>query len=248
MMLWKWMRSLGLAWVLSGMGGAAMPDARADEVIAVFDGQTLNGWVAREPKAKSKWTVGLARLASDDPSRLTVVAPGTSPGMLVNDATPKPRTKEARTVDLYTVQTFGDCTIELEFMVPAGGNSGVYVMGEYEFQVEDNYGQEKVTFQDLGAIYKVAAARVNAAREPGQWQSLRIEFQAPRFRDGKKVANGRFLKAVLNGQVIHENVELTDVTPGGLTGKEVPVGPLMFQGDHGPVAYRNIRVTTPSSK
>ena len=244
----KWMCSVGLAWILYGIVGAVMPDASAGEPITLFDGKSLDGWIAREPCAKSKWTVGLARLAPDDPRRLTVVAPGTSRGMLVNDATPKPRTKEARTVDLYTERTFGDCTIELDFMVPEGGNSGVYVMGEYEFQVEDNYGQEDVTFQDLGAIYKVAAARVNAARKPGEWQSLRIEFQAPRFQNGTKVANGRFVKVVLNGQVIHENLEVSDVTPGGLTGKEVPAGPLMFQGDHGPVAYRNIRVSVASGK
>ena len=64
-------------------------------------------------------------------------------------------------------------------------------------------------------------------------------------RTARRWANGRFVKVVLNGQVIHENLEVTDVTPGGLTGKEVPAGPLMFQGDHGPVAYRNIRVTVP---
>ena len=247
-MFWKWMCSLGLAWILSGIVGAAAPGVSADEPITLFDGKSLDGWIARKPCEKSKWMVGLAKLASDDARRLAVSAPGASAGVLVNDATPKPRTKEMRTVDLYSVRTFGDCTIDLEFMVPLGGNSGVYVMGEYELQVEDNYGQEDVTFQDLGAVYKVAAARVNAARKPGEWQSLRIEFQAPQFQAGKKVANGRFVKVVLNGQVIHENVEVTDVTPGGLTGKEVPAGPLMFQGDHGPVAYRNIRVTIPSSK
>jgi hypothetical protein len=121
-------------------------------------------------------------------------------------------------------------------------------MGEYELQLEDNYGQEEVTFQDVGAVYKVAAARVNAVRKPGEWQSLQIEFRAPRFQGGKKVANARFVKVVLNGHVIHENVEPNDVTPGGLTGKEVSAGPFMFQGDHGPVAFRNIRVTLPAGQ
>jgi hypothetical protein len=72
-----------------------------------------------------------------------------------------------------------------------------------------------------------------------------IEFQAPRFQDGKKVANAVFKKVVLNGQVIHENVEMPGVTGGNLGQGEQPQGPLMFQGDHGPVAFRNIRVTVP---
>ncbi len=214
----------------------------------MFNGHNLDGWIAVEPKEKSKWMVGLPQLDPHDARRLVVSPPGASGGALVNDAVPKPRTREARAVDIYTQQKFGDCTIEMEFMVPEGGNSGVYVMGEYELQIEDNYGQEKLTFQDLGAVYKVAAARVNAAKKPGEWQSLSIDFRAPRFQDGKKVANARFVKVVLNGQVIHEGLEVKDVTPGGLTKKEVPTGPIMLQGDHGPVAYRNIRVTVPTGK
>ena len=247
-MSWDWMRSLGLLWILSAVVATAMPVACADEQITLFNGKNLEGWIAREPCEKSRWTVGIAQLAPHDASRLAISSPGEAIGELVNAASPKPRTKEMRTVDLYTARTFGDCTIQVEYMVPEGGNSGVYVMGEYEVQVEDNYGQKDITFQDVGAIYKVAAARVNAARKPGQWQSLLIEFRAPRYADDRKVANARFVKIVLNGQTIHENVEPDDVTPGGLTGKERPVGPLLFQGDHGPVAYRNIRVTVPSGQ
>jgi hypothetical protein len=73
-----------------------------------------------------------------------------------------------------------------------------------------------------------------------------IEFQAPRFAGGKKVANARFLKVTLNGQVIHKDLEVPQPTPGGLTGREVPVGPLMLQGNHGSVAYRNIKITVPA--
>lgn len=191
--------------------------------------------------------VGAAKIDPKDATRLVVAVPDDSNGVLINDAVPKPK-KETRGVDLYSQRTFGDCTIDLEFMVPEGSNSGVYVMGEYELQIKDSYGKEELTYQDLGAIYKVAVARVNAARKPGRWQSLRIEFIAPRFENGTKVGNARFVKVVLNGQVIHENEELNGVTPGGLTGKEVPAGPLMFQGDHGPVAYRNIRIAMPAGR
>ncbi|HTE19130.1 MAG TPA: DUF1080 domain-containing protein [Armatimonadota bacterium] len=80
-------------------------------------------------------------------------------------------------------------------------------------------------------------------KAPGEWQKFVIEFQAPRFEGDRKVSNAKFLKVTLNGQVIHENVEMKGVTPTGVTGKEAPTGPLMFQGDHGPVSYRNIRIT-----
>ena len=88
------------------------------------------------------------------------------------------------------------------------------------------------------------AARI-AAKAPGQWQQFVIEFQAPRFQDGKKVANAVFKKVTLNGQVIHDNVEMKGVTGGNLGRGEQPKGPLMFQGNHGAVAYRNICVTLP---
>lgn len=237
-------RAVGLLGMMAVVAGGVVSSVEAGETICLFDGKSLAGWSAKEPVARSKWTVAAAQMDAKDPARLVLAAPGASEGVLVNDAQPKP-TKETRGVDLFTERKFGDCTIELEFMVPQGSNSGVYVMGEYEIQIKDSHGEENLTYQGLGAIYKVATARVNAARQPGQWQSMRIEFVAPRFDGEKKVANGRFVKIVLNGQMIHENVELTDVTPGGLTKKEAPVGPLMFQGDHGPVAYRNIRVTLP---
>ena len=86
--------------------------------------------------------------------------------------------------------------------------------------------------------------RVDACKKPGEWQKFVIDFKAPRFEDGKKVSNAVFVKVELNGTVIHENVEMKKgATPGGLTGKEAPTGPVMFQGDHGAVAFRNISVT-----
>jgi len=70
-----------------------------------------------------------------------------------------------------------------------------------------------------------------------------IDFQPPRFDGaGKKIANAKFIKVELNGQTLHENVEMKGPTPSGVTGKEAAEGPIMFQGDHGPVAYRNIKI------
>ncbi len=87
------------------------------------------------------------------------------------------------------------------------------------------------------------APRASGAKPPGQWQSLEIVFRAPRFDDaGKKTANARFEKAVLNGTTIHEDVELLYPTGHAWHQQEKPVGPLLLQADHGPVAFRNVRV------
>ncbi len=119
-------------------------------------------------------------------------------------------------------------------------------MGEYEVQILDSYGRPaaKLGQGDLGALYSAAAPKVNAAKKPGEWQKFVIDFQAPKFEGTKKVSNAKFVKVTLNDVVLHENVEMKGPTPSGVTGKESPDGgPLMFQGDHGPVAFRNIKVT-----
>jgi len=95
----------------------------------------------------------------------------------------------------------------------------------------------------MGAIYGGFSPPVNASKTPGEWQQYVIEWRAPQFdAGGKKVKNAMFVKVELNGQVLHKNLEMPGPTPGGVTGQEAPVGPLMFQGNHGPVAYRNIVV------
>jgi hypothetical protein len=88
-----------------------------------------------------------------------------------------------------------------------------------------------------------ASHKVNAARAAGQWQTLGLDFKAPRFdQSGKKQANARFEKVVLNGQVVQENLELKAPTGHAWRLPEVRRGPLLLQADHGPAAFRNIRV------
>jgi 3-keto-disaccharide hydrolase len=199
-----------------------------------FNGKDLAGWKLKGKEEKSKWKVGHAEIDAQKPNQLTFKAATGPDAELVNIA--------GGGVDIYTEEKWGDCTIEVELMVPKGSNSGIYVMGEYEVQVLDSYGRQKVGPSDLGGLYGASAPRLNAARKPGEWQKFVIDFQVPRFQNGTKTANAKFLKVVLNDQVIHENVEMKGPTPSGVTGKEHPTGPLMFQGDHGPVAFRNIRV------
>jgi hypothetical protein len=95
----------------------------------------------------------------------------------------------------------------------------------------------------MGAIYGAQPPKVNACKKPGEWQKYVIDFQAPGYdAAGKKTSNAKFIKVDLNGQTLHQNVEMKGPTPSGVTGKEAANGPIMFQGDHGPVAYRNIKI------
>ena len=148
-------------------------------------------------------------------------------------------------VDIYTEEKFGDCTVKLEFLVTKGSNSGVYLMGEYEVQIQDSFAKpnDKLGQGDMGAIYSATAPKLNACGVPGTWQTYEIEFVAPKFdASGNKTANAVFKKVILNGVVVQENVEVEKPTGGGVTMKEAPTGPLMLQGNHGPVAFRNIEI------
>jgi hypothetical protein len=230
------MRTLLLLATLGTLTGAARLDAADPKPVEPFNGKDLSGWKLKGDAKKSQWAAAIVSVDSAKPTELSVEA------LAVGGAATLANLKGGG-VDIFTEQKFGDCTIEVEFMVPKGSNSGIYVMGEYEVQVFDSFGKTKLTGGDLGAIYSAAVPKVNAAKKPGEWQKFVIDFQAPRFEGDKKTANAKFLKVTLNDQVLHENVEMKGPTPGGLTGKEAATGPLMFQGDHGPVAYRHIKIT-----
>jgi len=163
---------------------------------------------------------------------------------------------QGKTNDLVSREEWGDVELELDFMIPTRSNSGVKLQGLYEIQIVDSWKEEKATAHHCGGIYPRAelkpryhhiddgiAPKSNAAKPPGQWQSLRIVFRAPRFDDqGEKVANARFDKVLLNGTMIHEDVELLYPTGHAWKRQEKPVGSLLLQADHGPVAFRNVRI------
>lgn len=220
----------------------AAPLTAADPV-QPFNGKNLDGWKLKDEK-KSKWEAFTNAAPVLDPKNESAFQGGAAAAGNTNLPSSLVNVKGGGT-DIYTADKFGDCTVELEFMVPKGSNSGIYLMGEYEVQVLDSFGKpdEKLGQGDLGALYSAAAPKKNASKKPGEWQKFVIEFQAPKFEGDKKVANAKFVKVTLNDVVLHENVEMKQQTPGGLTGKEAPTGPLMFQGDHGPVAFRNIKIT-----
>ena len=203
--------------------------------VLAFNGKDLNDWEIAGDKNKSKWVVGTAAVSPDNPKLLVSKGSGSE---MINLAA-----QHGDSLDIFSKAKFGDCRIELQLMVPKDSNSGIYVMGEYEIQVLDSFGREKMGNGDMGAVYGAAPPPVNACKKPGEWQRYVIEVTAPKFdASGKKTANAKLVKVELNGQVLHENLELPGPTPGGVTGIEAPAGPLMFQGNHGPVAYRNIVV------
>ncbi len=155
-----------------------------------------------------------------------------------------------KTVNLVTDEKFGSFELFLEFMTAKGSNSGVYLHGLYEVQIFDSYGFEgPLTVGDCGGIYEHsddtggAPPLRNACRAPGEWQSLHIWFAAPQFDVmGHKRRNARALRVLLNQIVVQENVELNGPTRSSLEIPEAAKNPLMLQGDHSAIAYRNIYI------
>jgi len=192
------------------------------------------------------------KVRADNPRRLSATA---GKSILVNG-------KEGQARDLLSKQSFGDLEVHVEFLIPKDSNSGVKLHGLYEIQICDSWGVKEPKGSDCGGVYpradlrptyhyldKGVPPRKNACKKPGEWQTLDIIFLAPRFdASGKKTANARFLKVIFNDQVIHDNVELPTPTGHAWTQKESATGPLLLQGDHGPVAFRNLRVRPYISK
>jgi hypothetical protein len=185
-----------------------------------------------------------------DPSNARRLVAKEGTGVMMNGPTGK-------TSNLVSKQQFRDCEVHAEFVIPKHSNSGVKLMGLYEIQILDSQSAERLTGDSCGGIYPRAKEkpryhhidngfppRVNAARPAGQWQTLDITFRAPRFdSQGQKTAAARFVRVTLNGQLIHANVDVKSPTGSAwMWHKEVPAGPLLLQADHGPVAFRNVRV------
>lgn len=160
---------------------------------------------------------------------------------------------DKRKDQLITTLEHGDIELEFEVMLPKGSNSGIYLQGRYEVQLFDSWGEKNPKFSDMGGIYRNwenqpgkiymgKAPLSNPAKAPGLWQKMRISFKAPRFdANGNKIANAKFMSVELNGVKIHDNVEVPLPTGGPIENNEKPTGPLVIQGDHGPVAFRNVR-------
>lgn len=174
---------------------------RWEATVELFNGKDLAGWKTRFPNVPNGWVV--------------------RDGLLVN-ATPGN--------DLLTEQTFTDFQLYSEFRYPAKSNSGIYLRGRYEVQIEDSYGQEPDCHQ-LASIYGFLTPRINAAKPAGEWQTLLITLL------------GRTVTVVLNGQTALEEQVIPGITGGALDSEEGAPGPLLLQGDHGPIEFRRLALT-----
>ncbi len=176
-------------------------EPRWAEPVALFDGRSLAGWKPRHADRPNGWKVENGLLRN--------AAPGN---------------------DLVTTRGFTDFRLHAEFRYPRGSNSGIYLRGRYEAQVEDNYGQEPDSHR-IGGIYGFLTPRINAARPAGEWQTYDLTLV------------GRRVTVVLNGETVIDRQEIPGVTGGALDSREGEPGPIMLQGDHGPVEFRSLVLT-----
>jgi hypothetical protein len=133
-------------------------------------------------------------------------------------------------VNLVSRDTFTDFKLHIEFRYPKDSNSGVYLRGRYEVQIEDSTELEPVS-ERLGAIYGFLAPNENVSKQPGEWQAFDITLV------------GRLVTVVLNGKTVIGTQEIPGITGGALDSDEGAPGPLLLQGDHGSMEFRNIVLT-----
>lgn len=132
--------------------------------------------------------------------------------------------------NLITDRKFEDFKLHIEFRLPAGSNSGVYLRSRYELQIADSKGMEPLKDQ-LGAIYGFVSPSEMVAKAPGEWQTYDVTLI------------GRMVTVVANGKMVICNQEIPGITGGAMDSNEGEPGPLFIQGDHGSVEFRNIVLT-----
>ena len=136
--------------------------------------------------------------------------------------------------NLITDEKFTDFKLHVEFRCAETGNSGVYLRGRYEVQIIDSKTSEHEPYKNgLGSVYGFLQPNQEAGKAAGEWQSYDITLI------------GRTVTIVLNGKTIICSAIIPGITGGALDGNEGEPGPIMFQGDHEPIEYRNITITTP---
>lgn len=193
------------------------------DAIVLFDGKDLAQWRSGDG-SEAKWKVENGYLE---------VAP--------------------KTGDIFTKGEFGpDVQLHLEFATPppvgdgqGRGNSGVFLFGQYEFQVLDSFDNPTYADGQAGSVYGQMPPLVNASRKPGQWQTYDIFFTSPRFGEGGKVAKPAYVTIVHNGVLVQNHTELI----GGTGHRNLPgykphgeKGPIKLQDHSNPMRFRNLWV------
>jgi hypothetical protein len=169
----------------------------------LFDGQTLNGWKPRSSAIPNGWEVTNGLLSNANPGN-----------------------------DLITKEKFDDFKLQAEFRYPKGSNSGIYLRGRYEMQIEDNYGDEPESHK-VGGIYGFPTPSTNASKPAGEWQSAEVTLV------------GRVVTVILNGERVIDRQTIPGATGGAFDNDEASPGPLMIQGDHGQVEFRKLSISLP---
>jgi hypothetical protein len=172
------------------------------KLVQLFNGKDLTGWRMSDPGAKASWAV----------ENGTLVSPGHGPE-LISDA------------------KFKDFKLHVEFNCPPESNSGVYLRGRYELQIENDPQPEGPTMR-TGGVYGFLAPSPEQPRRPAEWQTYDITLV------------GRMVTVVQNGQTIIDKQEIPGITGGALDSHEALPGPIYLQGSEaGHVAFRNITIT-----
>ena len=195
----------GTPWQWTGVRAPSLKRDRAPKwgkSVQLFDGKDLNGWTMSDPNASTKWTVENGIL----------VSPGHGP-------------------ELISTAKFNDFKLHVEFNCEKGANSGIYLRGRYELQIENDADPEGPTMR-TGGVYGFLAPSPEPPRRPGEWQTYDITLV------------GRQVTVVLNGQTIIDNQEIPGITGGALDSHEGLPGPIYLQGSEaGHVSFRNITIT-----
>jgi len=169
--------------------------------VEIFNGRDLAGWKVQHASVKNGWKVIDGVLTNAEPGN-----------------------------NLMTEKQFDDFQLHVEFRYPAKSNSGIFLRGRYELQIEDNFGQEAESHK-IGGVYGHLTPSINAAKKPGEWQTY----------DAMLV--GRVLTLTLNGERVIDRQAIPGITGGALDSDEGAPGPILLQGDHGPVEFRKITLT-----
>lgn len=138
-------------------------------------------------------------------------------------------TSDASGVNLISKEKFQDFKLHAEFRYPEDSNSGLYLRGRYELQIADNIGLEASSIY-FGGIYGLLTPNENVALKAGEWQTYDITLI------------GRRVTIVANGKTIIANQNIPGMTGGALDNKEAEAGPIMIQGDHGPVEFKELKI------
>ncbi len=196
----------GITWKVRGERAPDLKRAAKPiwgEPIRLSDGKTLAGWHSSDPSGARTWIVENGALVS-----------------------------LGRGPELVTDQKFEDFKLHIEFNVADGSNSGIYLRGRYEVQVENDPVPEADANRALGGVYGFLAPAVTPTRKPGEWRSYDITLV------------GRQVTVVLDGQTLIDGQEIPGITGGALDSKEGTPGPIYLQGsEQGRVAYRNVVIT-----